>query len=166
MKLSFRERAERRGRARGLLRDKSGYAVNVTVRPKAHHRSKVNTVTAALALARANITLLRAKRTIEQMLKCGEVSVHLPKVNMRRLTRELKAAGVTVCEIVSKPVDVRALRQRLGLTQEQFALKFNLGLDTVQSWEQGDRTPDRYANNYLRVIERDHAAAARAQEKA
>jgi len=61
---------------------------------------------------------------------------------------------------------VRALRERLGLTQEQFALRFNLGLDTVQSWEQGDRTPDRYANNYLRVIERDHALAARAQEKA
>ena len=166
MKLSFRERAERRGRARGLLRDKSGYAVNVTVRPKAHHRSKVNTVTAALALARANITLLRAKRTIEYMLQSGEASVHLPKVNMRRLTRELRVAGVAVCAIVSKPVDVRALRHRLGLTQEQFALRFNLSLDTVQSWEQGERTPDRYANNYLRVIERDHAAAARAQEEA
>ena len=165
MNSSFRERAERRGRVRGLPRDKSGYAVNVTVRP-AHHRSKINTVTAALALARANIALLRAKRTIEYMLRHGEASVHLPKANMRRLKRELKAAGVAVCTIVSKPVDVRALRELLGLTQEQFALRFNLGLDTVQSWEQGDRTPDRYANNYLRVIERDHALAARAQEKA
>jgi DNA-binding transcriptional regulator YiaG len=166
MRSSFRERAERRGRVRGLPRDSSGYAVNVTVRPKTLHRSKVNTVTAALALARGNITLLRAKRAIEYMLQRGEASVHLPKANMRRLRRELKAAGVAVCEIVSRPVDVKALRRKLRLTQEQFALKFNLGLDTVQSWEQGDRTPDRYANNYLRVIERDHAGAARAQEEA
>ena len=49
------------------------------------------------------------------------------------------------------------------MTQQQFALQFNLPLATVQHWEQG-RELDQAANNYLRVIATDPILAARAQE--
>ena len=58
----------------------------------------------------------------------------------------------------------KALRARLGLTQEQFALKFNLPLQTVQHWEQG-RELDQASNNYLRVIMSNPAVASQAQEQ-
>lgn len=57
---------------------------------------------------------------------------------------------------------VRALRQKLKLTQEQFAARFDLPLGTVRDWEQGAHRPDRAAQVLLRVIARDPDAVARA----
>ncbi|KAB2919909.1 MAG: hypothetical protein F9K29_03350 [Hyphomicrobiaceae bacterium] len=62
------------------------------------------------------------------------------------------------------PVDPQAIRLKLGMTQEQFALRFGLELRALQSRQQGRRTPDRAISAYLRVIERDPESAARAQE--
>ena len=39
------------------------------------------------------------------------------------------------------PALVRALRQRLGLTQEQFAQKLGVSFSTVNVWENGKRAP-------------------------
>lgn len=57
---------------------------------------------------------------------------------------------------------VRAVRQKLKLTQEQFAARFDLPLGTVRDWEQGAHRPDRAAQVLLRVIARDPDAVARA----
>ena len=51
-------------------------------------------------------------------------------------------------------VDVRKLRERLSLTQEQFALRFGLELDAVRNWEYGRREPDAAAKSYLTVIDK------------
>jgi putative transcriptional regulator len=48
------------------------------------------------------------------------------------------------------PDQVRALRARLGLTQEQFARRFGFTLDTVQQYEQGRRRPSGPASTLLR----------------
>ena len=58
--------------------------------------------------------------------------------------------------------DVRAIRERLGLSQEAFAKRFQLSLRTVQDWEQKRRVPEGPARVLLRVIEREPEAAARA----
>jgi putative transcriptional regulator len=63
---------------------------------------------------------------------------------------------------VPKAVNLRDIRSKLGLSQEEFALRFNLDIDTVQNWEQGRRTPDVAAENYLRVIEADPTAVEQA----
>lgn len=44
---------------------------------------------------------------------------------------------------VYKPqlVDVSALRQRMGMTQEQFAARFGFSVATLRHWERGDRSP-------------------------
>jgi len=47
------------------------------------------------------------------------------------------------------------IRQRLGLTQREFARQFEIALGTLRDWEQGTRRPDSAAKAYLRVIEKN-----------
>lgn len=63
---------------------------------------------------------------------------------------------------VPERVDVKALRRRLKLTQEEFALRYNLSLARVRDWEQGRSEPDGAVRAYLKVIEREPKAVARA----
>ena len=74
------------------------------------------------------------------------------------LATELAAAGVRVSSIARDAVDVKAIRERLELTREQFALHYGLKLDAVRNWEHGRRKPDTAAQSYLRAIENDPAA--------
>jgi len=57
---------------------------------------------------------------------------------------------------------VRALREKLNLTQEGFAARFHLPLGTVRDWEQGAHRPDKAAQVLLTVIAREPDAVARA----
>ena len=59
-------------------------------------------------------------------------------------------------------VDVRAARQRLGLSQPAFAARFGVPLPTLRKWEQGKRRPEGPARVLLRVIEREPDAVLRA----
>jgi len=59
---------------------------------------------------------------------------------------------------------VRALREKLNLTQEEFAARFHLPLGTVRDWEQGAHRPDKAAQVLLTVIARDPDAVTRALE--
>jgi putative transcriptional regulator len=58
--------------------------------------------------------------------------------------------------------NVRALRAKLNLTQEEFAARFHLPLGTVRDWEQGAHRPDKAAQVLLTVIANDPDAVARA----
>jgi putative transcriptional regulator len=57
--------------------------------------------------------------------------------------------------------NVRALREKLKLTQEQFAARFHLPLGTIRDWEQGAHRPDKAAQVLLTVIARDPDGVAR-----
>ena len=57
---------------------------------------------------------------------------------------------------------VRSIREKLGLTQSQFADQFGLNQRTVQEWEQGRAVPEGPARILLRVIENEPAAVIRA----
>ena len=50
---------------------------------------------------------------------------------------------------------VKVLRQRLGMTQAQFAEAFHLPITTLRDWEQHRSTPDAPARALLLAIERD-----------
>ena len=55
-----------------------------------------------------------------------------------------------------KPVPrVRTLRRALGLTQEEFALRYRIPLGTLRDWEQGRTRPDRAAVTLLDMINRN-----------
>lgn len=162
-KSSLKARFARLGPVRAVDRAPSASPVELVLRPA---RKRIETVSAALALARCGLAMLRAKRTIEAMIEEGEAVVHLPAVeDVATLARNLDAVGIKATRMARDPVDVRALRARLGMTQEQFALRFGLDLDAVKNWEQGRRTPDRAVSSYMRVIARQPREAAQAQEE-
>jgi putative transcriptional regulator len=61
-------------------------------------------------------------------------------------------------------IDVRAIRERLGKCQSEFALMIGVSLATLQNWEQGRWRPQGPARALLRVAARDPEAVAGALE--
>jgi putative transcriptional regulator len=59
-------------------------------------------------------------------------------------------------------VDVRAARDKLGLSQDKFAEAFKISPSTLRKWEQGSRQPHGPAKVLLMVIEREPEAVLRA----
>ena len=59
----------------------------------------------------------------------------------------------------------RRIRERLTLTQEQFAERFEIPLGTLRDWEQGVSFPDQSARTLLRVIDKDPEAVVNALAK-
>jgi putative transcriptional regulator len=60
---------------------------------------------------------------------------------------------VTMVSVQRAPVvDVRTVRQKLGLSQSQFAARFGFTPATVKNWEQGRTQPDGPARILLAVI--------------
>jgi putative transcriptional regulator len=57
-------------------------------------------------------------------------------------------------------VNVKKLRERLGLTQEAFAATYRIPIGTLRDWEQRRKLPDAPARAYLTVIARNPEAVA------
>lgn len=71
--------------------------------------------------------------------KAGDYRVHVPAV-----------------------INVRAIRTKLGMTQEEFAGQFGFSVNTLRHWEQGKRQPEGPTRAYLLVIERAPKAVQKA----
>jgi putative transcriptional regulator len=63
---------------------------------------------------------------------------------------------------VPAELNVRAIRDKLGLSQEAFAARFGFPVGTVRDWEQGRRGPETSARVLLTVIDREPEAVQRA----
>jgi putative transcriptional regulator len=50
-----------------------------------------------------------------------------------------------------RPVDIKAVRQKLRRSQSEFALMIGVSVATLQNWEQGRRRPDGPARALLKV---------------
>jgi putative transcriptional regulator len=48
----------------------------------------------------------------------------------------------------------KIIRRALGMTQEEFAVRYRIPLGTLRDWEQGRAIPDQPARAYLTVIAR------------
>ncbi len=94
---------------------------------------------------------------------------------MSKLGKKLIAAaseGVSIARGEADPasyrlhvpaeVDVKAMRNDLGMTQESFALRYGLTLARVRDWEQGRSAPDGAVRAYLKVIQKEPEAVERA----
>ena len=125
---------------------------------------RINSIAAIHALVRRGVKIRTAKRAVETMIEKGEAVVAAPTVEPGGvLVQELRAAGLEPNRVTAGPVDITALRARLGMTQEEFALRYNFNLRALQNWEQG-REPDALVRSYLRAIERDPKSVAAALE--
>lgn len=61
---------------------------------------------------------------------------------------------------LTKLINVKKLREKLGLTQEAFSDLYRIPLGTLRDWEQRRKNPDAPARAYLRVIASNPKAVA------
>jgi DNA-binding transcriptional regulator YiaG len=160
---SWKERFARRasGKARDLVQSGSPAILSLRTHP---YVSEVNSIAAIESLVRRHVPLLKAKRAIEAVLAEGSHYLPVPKVeDPEQLRSELRSAGfeVRVAPVPGRAIDVKALRERLGTSQEQFAARYRISLDVLRNWEQRRNEPDPIARNVLEMIERDPAGVER-----
>jgi putative transcriptional regulator len=63
---------------------------------------------------------------------------------------------------VPDAIDVRAIREKTGMSQAEFARHYGFSGRTLQEWEQGRARPDSAVRAYLIVIDREPEAVQRA----
>lgn len=71
-----------------------------------------------------------------------------------------KTGGAIVHEFT--PIDIKAVRAKVGMTQEEFAMAFGISLGTLRHWERGDRKPGGPALVLLNVVAKEPEAVLRA----
>ena len=156
MDLSLKERFARLGPIRAIDQNHSGSTVLLGVyRPD--ERSQMKTIDAIFALRQRGITTLKAKRAMEEVVAKGVSVVILPCVeNLDDLLGDLNDAGFMARRLkVPERSKLKVLRARLGMTREQFALRYGLSIENVRNWEEGRRPIDSTARSYLAAIAND-----------
>jgi len=93
----------------------------------------------------------------------------MKKENFEKLTASIREAGrirrgeaqaSRVTEFAM--VDVRAIRERLGKSQTEFARMIAVSVATLRNWEQGRRRPEGPARALLKVAAANPEAVAEA----
>ena len=59
---------------------------------------------------------------------------------------------------VPREIDVRAIRQKLKLSQDGFAAEFGFTINQIRDWEQGRTNPHGSSRAYLMVIQHNPKA--------
>jgi putative transcriptional regulator len=65
-------------------------------------------------------------------------------------------------QVWPKPIDVKAIRKQVKMSQAEFSRAYGISKRALQEWEQGGRQPDSAARAYLTVIAREPAVVRRA----
>lgn len=83
------------------------------------------------------------------------------KQGLQEAIQHAKGKAIGVREYRPEPVDVAAVRQRVGMSQAKFAARFGFSVATLRHWERGDRKPQGPALVLLNLIQRDPAGVLR-----
>ncbi|NJD33153.1 MAG: helix-turn-helix domain-containing protein [Gammaproteobacteria bacterium] len=89
------------------------------------------------------------RETFETLLETARV---LRRKRRERVARLLGVPRPAAPPAAADAVDVRAIRQRTGLSQAKFAELLDIELSTLRNWEQGRRQPTGPARALLRAI--------------
>jgi putative transcriptional regulator len=65
-------------------------------------------------------------------------------------------------QVWPRPVDVKAIRKRVKMSQSEFSRAYGISRRALQEWEQGGRQPDSAARAYLTVIAKEPVVVRRA----
>lgn len=60
------------------------------------------------------------------------------------------------------PLDVKKVRAKVGMSQNEFASAFGISVSTLRHWERGDRTPQGPALVLLNVVAKEPEIVLRA----
>jgi DNA-binding transcriptional regulator YiaG len=99
------------------------------------------------------LSLRKAHDAINRLAKGAAVTVEFQTNDVDKLRSELSRLGVDVGFVQLPNVDVKRVRESLGISQWEFSARFGLPLDTLQNWEQGRNAPDAPAQLLLKLIE-------------
>ena len=142
-----------RVRIRDVPRVRSGSRAKFLLRAD---RANFKGPQAALALAKRRLPLRAAHGVVTRLYDRGLAVVELPAVeDARKVIRDLAGAGVTATPYgAPEKIDIRTMREAMGLSQDEFALEFA----TLRNWEQGRSEPDTAARNFLVTVARNPEA--------
>jgi DNA-binding transcriptional regulator YiaG len=110
-------------------------------------------VDVARLLVKHGLSLRKAHETLGRLADGESVAVELQAADEKRLRSELLKLGIVARAITLPAADVKRIRERFGLSQAEFAIRFGFEIDTVQNWEQGRNRPDQAMQLLLKVIE-------------
>jgi len=79
-----------------------------------------------------------------------------------KVVLEHQRGKVELEQIWPKPIDVKAIRKRVKMSQAEFSRTYGISKRALQEWEQGGRKPDSAARAYLTVIAKEPAVVRRA----
>jgi len=99
------------------------------------------------------------------MSKAGEKVLRGAREALAFAKGEGKAHRVHKVAVPDK-IDVVSIRNRMKLSQQQFADRFGFSVANIRNWEQGIRRPEGAARTLLFVIERNPKAVLRALQGA
>jgi len=60
------------------------------------------------------------------------------------------------------PIDVKDIRNKVGMSQSEFASSFGISVSTLRHWERGDRSPQGPALVLLNVVAKEPDAVLKA----
>ena len=73
-----------------------------------------------------------------------------------------RRGDVELEQVWPKPMDVKAIRKRLKMSQAEFSRAYGISKRALQECEQGGRQPDSTTRAYLTVIAKEPAVVRRA----
>ncbi len=102
------------------------------------------------------VTVRGAQKVVKELVNGTTAYVEAPSVpNYDMLKRNLMSKNIAVYQLKPRKIDVKALRVRIGISQEAFAGRYGLDVATVRNWEQGRTQPEGPAITLLQLIDRD-----------
>ena len=55
-------------------------------------------------------------------------------------------------QVWPRPIDVKAIRKQVKMSQAEFARTYNIGKRALQEWKQGGRQPDSAAHTFVWIL--------------
>jgi DNA-binding transcriptional regulator YiaG len=148
-KLSLREALAQREKAPASVPTKSGSRVRVALKADGAISRPVDL---ARLLMSHGLSLRKAHETLNKITAGETAFIELFVDKKKNIATMFQLLEVTARVLTKPDVDIRAVRNRLGLSQTEFALRFGFELDTIQNWEQGRYKPDTAALLLLKII--------------
>lgn len=101
----------------------------------------------------AKVTRISEKDIAKQIASDADTAPIFTDAELDRARRVIPSASVR---------NVKSLRRRLGLSQQQFADRYGFSVETIRNYEQGHRQPTGPARVLLQVIASEPDAVTRA----
>lgn len=94
-----------------------------------------------------------------------KTSVGADLIEGMKLVLAHQRGKVELEQVWPRPIDVKAIRRQVKMSQTEFSRAYGIGKRALQEWEQGGRQPDSAARAYLTVIAKQPAIVRRALDE-